>query len=210
MGSREGKLRFRPVLTRYANPHVFPPGLAFRVFVKDMSMREVLISSGKAVSIVDDSDFDLVSQFNWSLTATSESNKKQYAHRRNRTSGGLVLMHRFILDMPKKNGLCVDHINGDTLDNRRCNLRICTQGENMRNYRHAWGKEGIRGVMQTRTGKYRARIRFNNVLYHIGTFDTQQDASVAYAFASGLLHGEFGSLPGHEAFIAQNVINESD
>jgi hypothetical protein len=171
-------------------------------------MKEVLISGGKSVAIVDDADFDLVSQFNWSLTSSGSGNKKLYAHRRNRTSGGLVLMHRFILDMPKRNGLVVDHINGDSLDNRRSNLRICKHGENMRNYRYAWGKEGIRGVMKTPAGKYRARIRYNTKLYSIGTFDTQHDASVAYAFASSLLHGEFGSLPGHDAFVAQNLVNE--
>lgn len=167
-------------------------------------MKEVLVSGGKSVAIVDDADFDLVSQFNWSLTTGGSGNKKQYAHRRNRTSGGLVLMHRFILDMPKRNGLVVDHINGDSLDNRRSNLRICKHGENMRNYRNAWGKEGIRGVRTTPGGKYMARIRYQNKLYNIGTFDTQKDACIAYAFASSLLHGEFGSLPGHDAFLANN------
>jgi len=168
----------------------------------------VPVSGGKAFAIIDADDAERVLAIKWCFNRVM--NGKQYVHYRTKKSDGnkMLKLHRFIMDVSDRS-MCVDHINGDPLDNRKCNLRVCKQGENMRNYRNAWGKEGVRGVMETKTGKYRSRIRYNNKLYHIGIFDTQHDASVAYAFASSLLHGEFGSLPGHESFIAQNAVNEA-
>lgn len=169
-----------------------------------MDHANIPVSGGRYMCKVDIADFETLNQVKW--TGIQMTKGRVYAGRRRRGSKQ-ILMHRHIMGVTEQSK-CVDHINGDSLDNRRCNLRVCTQGENMRNYRHAWGKEGIRGVMKTKTGKYRSRIRHLGKLYHIGIFDTQQDASVAYAFASSLLHGEFGSLPGHEKFIANPVDDE--
>jgi hypothetical protein len=162
-----------------------------------MEYVEFPVSGGKFVCKIDADDASRVIQHRW--CCNNVTNGKPYVHRR--VQGKIIKLHRFLMGVVNDKSLCVDHINGDSLDNRKENLRVCKQGENMRNYRHAWGKEGIRGVMKTKTGKYRARIRYNSKLYCIGTFDTQRDASVAYAFASSLMHGEFGSLPGHEKFI---------
>lgn len=82
----------------------------------------------------------------------------------------------------------------------RQNLRLCKQGENSRNLHRAWGRYGVRGVSKD-GNKFRARIRHNYKLIPIGHFDTERDAAIAYAFASRLLHGEFGSLPGHAKHI---------
>lgn len=167
-----------------------------------MQYAEFPISNGRFVCKVDIEDVDSLSQKKWfGVLAYKE---KRYAARRD-ANDRQIFMHRQIMGVYDKSK-CVDHINGDPLDNRKENLRICTQGENMRNYRNAWGKEGVRGVMKTRTGKFRARIRYQYKLYDIGTFDTMHDASVAYAFASSLFHGEFGSLPGHEAFLEKGLL----
>lgn len=162
------------------------------------------VSGGKAFAIVDDDDLERLSAWKWSLTCRSygrtKTTTRRYANRRNKQDG-FVLMHRFIMGVTSKS-LSVDHINGDPLDNRKENLRVCKQGENCRNHRRSSGQIGVRGISKTRAGKFRARIRLNNIGYHIGQFDTLHDASIAYAFASQVFHGEFGSLPGHEAFIA--------
>lgn len=162
-----------------------------------MEYVEFPVSCGKFICKIDAADAAVVLQSKW--CCNNVTNGKKYVHRRK--DGKIIKLHRMLMGVVDDRSVCVDHINGDPLDNRRSNLRVCKQGENMRNYRYAWGKEGIRGVMQTPAGKYRARIRYQKKLYHIGTFDTQHDASIAYAFASSLLHGEFGSLPGHEKFI---------
>lgn len=159
------------------------------------------ISAGRFFCVVDSSVVHVLDQYRW--FALKKHGNKIYAIRRDKNNKQ-IYMHRQIMEVSDR-GLCVDHINGDPLDNRKENLRICSQGENMRNYRNAWGKEGVRGVMKTTKGKFRARIRHNYKLHHIGTFDTLHDASIAYAFASSLLHGEFGSLPGHEKFIASGT-----
>lgn len=88
----------------------------------------------------------------------------------------------------------VDHINGDTSDNRICNLRSATQAENSRNQRISKNNSsGFKGVhWHARRQKWAASIRSNWKLHHLGYFDVPEDASRAYDEASVLLHGEFG------------------
>ena len=162
-------------------------------------MKHIKLSRGKS-AIVDDMDFESLNAFKWSLTVGKTG--KMYAHRRaGKPKKRLISMHRVIMGIDDKPGtVTVDHLNGDGLDNRRENLRVCTLGENSRNLHRAWGKYGLRGVRQELNGKWRARIRHNYKLFDVGTFDTERDAAVAYAFASKLFHGEFGSLPGHEKY----------
>jgi hypothetical protein len=163
-------------------------------------MKTIPLSAGR-VAIVDDEDFACLSKHKWSLTVGPTG--KEYAHRRAKKHESekprQIAMHRVIMgihNQPK--AVTVDHINGDGLDNRRENLRICKLGENSRNLNVAWGKYGIRGVQKQSNGKWRARIRFEYRLYHIGNFSSERDASIAYAFASKVFHGEYGSLPGHK------------
>lgn len=182
------------LLTRYANPH----GSLLR---SNGMTTQIPVSSGKWFAIVDDDDVDRLSQFTWSASYISGRPEQRYAQTKTGTGGHMIKMHRLIMGVTNKS-LKVDHVNGNPLDNRKENLRVCKQGENMRNYRRASGSVGTRGVCKTAKGKFRARIRLNMVGYEIGTFDTLHDASVAYAFASQVFHGEFGSLPGHEAFMA--------
>lgn len=160
--------------------------------------KEIPLSRGYS-AIVDADDYEKLSQHKWTATV---SGGKVYAHRRSKLCDGasrawLIVMHRVIMGLARGDRLCVDHINGNTLDNRKRNLRICTSGENSKNLSRAWGKTGMRGVQQTGNGKWRVRIRVNAELISVGTFDTERDASIAYCFASKHLHGDFGSTPGH-------------
>jgi hypothetical protein len=84
----------------------------------------------------------------------------------------------------------IDHINGDKTDNRIANLRECSAGENIRNQpcRAACGFKGVRPNKK----RWSARIRVNNRKYHLGTFDTPEEAGAAYDEACLRLHGEFG------------------
>src|ERR1051325_3459488 len=161
-------------------------------------MKEIPLTKGRT-TIVDDEDYETLKARKWSLTTGKTG--KMYAHRREGKNQRLVSMHRVIMGLDSQpRTITIDHINGNGLDNRRANLRICKLGENSRNLHRAWGKYGIRGVRKDKGGKWRARIRLNYKLFNIGSFDTERDAAIAYAFASKALHGEFGSLPGHEKF----------
>jgi len=88
----------------------------------------------------------------------------------------------------------VDHINNDSLDNRRENLRPCTQAENTRNAR-PWGGVCYKGVSFHKiTQKYRARIRINGATRQIGVFDDPKSAALAYNEAAKHHYGVFAYL----------------
>lgn len=101
----------------------------------------------------------------------------------------IVYMHQVIAEPGR--GLDVDHINGDGLDNRRCNLREATRQQNLANRRaHRNNKTGIKGVWRHGL-KWRASIQVDGKTRHLGGFDTPEDAGRAYEAAARALHGDF-------------------
>ena len=77
--------------------------------------------------------------------------------------------------------LVTDHINGDALNNTRSNLQVCTQSENVGKGKHKNNsKSGVRGVWQSRQGKWVAQKTRNGKRVHIGTFETMEAAKSAY------------------------------
>ena len=105
-------------------------------------------------------------------------------------------MHRVIMDCPK--GLVVDHIDGNTLNNRRSNLRICTFGENLRNQRPRTNrirKSAYKGVcwLETRQ-RWIANCGLDGKQYRSGHFRTEIEAAHAYDELAKRHHGEFASL----------------
>jgi len=82
-------------------------------------------------------------------------------------------LHRII--MGDKDGYVVDHINGNTFDNRKSNLRYLSHKDNVRN-QHIKNKNNIPGCQLMPSGKYRVRIRSNSKEIHVGTFDNKQEA----------------------------------
>lgn len=107
--------------------------------------------------------------------------------------------HRIIWSMLKgeiPQGMEIDHINGNTLDNRIDNLRIATRGQNSRNRIGSSKLEMPKGVSVNRK-RFIAKITYNGTLYRLGSFKTLEEASNAYNEAAKRLHGEFarsGSL----------------
>jgi len=92
-------------------------------------MKKIKLSQGK-VTLVDDEDFDLLSKYRWHYHTGCRC---EYARRSTWKDGkvGTIYMHQMIINTPP--GLETDHINGNKLDNRRENLRICTTRENQHN-----------------------------------------------------------------------------
>jgi hypothetical protein len=86
----------------------------------------IRLSNGE-IAIVDISDYANVNRFLWS---TSKCRNVKYAHRTDH--GKTIMLHHAIMGIPEE-GLMIDHINGNGLDNRRCNLRVVTNRENCQN-----------------------------------------------------------------------------
>lgn len=112
--------------------------------------------------------------------------------RANSDEADIMFLHRMVIGAPQ--GKRVDHIDGDKLNNRLGNLRLCSDAQNSRNSRLALNNTtGAKGVTKTATGRYRARITYNYKEIHIGTFDDVQAAYEAYAAKAAELHGDFAS-----------------
>lgn len=107
-------------------------------------------------------------------------------------SGNLYL-HRYIIGAPK--GAIVDHIDGDTMNNTRANLRIATHQQNMANSRRRRHNSGYKGVQLRCDGKkWVARIQVDRKGHHLGSFPTPEAAARAYDEAAILHFGEFARL----------------
>ena len=143
-------------------------------------------------AIVDQEDWHIVSIRKWSAI---KSANKTYAAHVERINGKIktTYMHRLIHG--SKPGESVDHKNGDSLDNRRANLRTATRAQNMQNVGVTKANSsGYKGVnWNVATSKWHARISLNGKRLHLGLFDSAEDAHAAYVAASQRLHGDFSN-----------------
>lgn len=151
-------------------------------------MKMIPLTQGKFAK-VDDQDYDWLIKQRWCAMvcggkyyATSASHKPR------------VKMHRAIMNAPT--GMFVDHINGDGLDNRRSNLRVCTKAENVRNSgRSRRNTSGYKGVSWEKVcSKWRADIVFKGRKYTIGFFHDPAEAARAYDRKARELFGPYARL----------------
>ena len=155
-------------------------------------MAEILTSGGDVI-IIDDEDFAMLNQYKWSMSSTGYPVRGEYSPVDQKTR--MVFMHREIMGLSKGDGKRVDHINENKRDNRRCNLRMATHAENMRNKGvQSNNKTGYKGVsIHNGTGKYIAMIGLNRKQIYLGLYETAEDAHKAYCEAARRLHGEFSN-----------------
>ena len=147
------------------------------------------LSKGKA-AIVDAIDYPWLNQWKWHAGQSGGGN--WYALRNQ--GGKTIRMHRELLEL-KKNQVG-DHINGDGLDNRRANLRICTQAQNNQNMKKkANTVSRFKGVsFNKETSKWIAQISYKTKMYGLGYFLDEEDAAIVYDVAAQLLFGEYARL----------------
>ncbi len=139
-------------------------------------MKEIPLTRGKA-AFVDDADFPLLNSWKWHYMSVGYAKSTQ----RDRE----ILMHRFLLNAPP--GTIVDHINGNGLDNRRANLRLCDKAQN------AWNSpfSGSSASFDAQRKQWKARIRHYRQEIFLGRFATEEDARVASETAALFLRGDF-------------------
>lgn len=146
---------------------VFPPSKTLRGsksaqgrWCKNMT-KKIPLTQGK-FALVDDEDFEYLSQWKWHASKYSNS---YYACRT--INSNKVLMHRFILNAQKE--LEVDHIDGNGLNNQKLNLRIVTHSRNMQNRKNnSNNKSGYKGVFfNKREKRWMSQIGENGKKKHL-------------------------------------------
>ena|ERR1044071_3496312 len=160
---------------------------AFRAANK-LNCAFVMLGHGRW-ALIDYEDVEAVWRCKWHLT------DNRYVRSHLGGSGSRYLengmgLHRYLVKPSK--GMDVDHINGDTQDCRRSNLRLATRAQNLANgKRRSHNKASKFKGVRRHFKKWVARIRCNGKSTHLGTFNTERQAAIAYNEAAVKLFGEF-------------------
>lgn len=147
-------------------------------------------------ALVSPEDHTALAGYTWRLNPAGYAYRTIWLSGENRN--GKVYMHRQITGCPQ--GLQVDHINKDRLDNRRENLRICTRSQNnAANRKRKGGSSQYRGVSFSKDPKHRrkpwiAQIQHQKKNRRLGRFDNEEAAARRYDEAARKLFGEFANL----------------
>ena len=155
-------------------------------------MKRIPLTQGY-VALVDDADFEAVRVFKWCLL---KKGRRLYARRSIRKADGsrtISYLHRFLMG---SDGECIDHLNGDGLDNQRHNLRPATAQQNVRAFcrKKPGTSSKYRGVFWFKNDMvWGACIKVNGLKKHLGCFALEKDAAFAYDAAARKYFGEFAS-----------------
>lgn len=158
-------------------------------------MKEIKLTQGQ-VALVDDEDYEFLNQWKW---FAKKDHDKYYAARATMLRPGkqrMIFMHRDALKVEHTVKVEVDHLDGDCLNNQKGNLRLATRSQNCANRRPFKNSSSIfKGVgWVRRTKKWHAKIRKDGVCRHLGYFDIETDAALAYNKSAIELHGEYAYI----------------
>lgn len=185
-----------------------------------MKMIPLLPKKANKVSLIDDDDYERVAQYHWLvrkrerrgvfygfdavrsfwLSGPHPKNGKVFSYSRKGKLYNMnghyerIFLHRFILHAPE--GMIVDHIDGNSLNNQKSNLRLCSTSQNNMNSKlRKSSNSGFRGVTwDTQTNKWRATITQNHKMKNLGRFTELKDAILARQQAEKEAFGDFARL----------------
>lgn len=157
-------------------------------------MIAVLLSQNKYM-LVDDEDYPLINRFKWYAIRRSHIFYAETSIQANKHKQK-ILAHRLLLGLRPGDRREVDHINHDGLDNRQQNLRIADRQKNCRNmrpYKNTTSK--YKGVAWDKCrNKWRAYSKIDGQQRHLGRFDREIDAAIAYNNFANRYFGEYAML----------------
>jgi len=158
-------------------------------------MKKIKLTQGQ-YALVDDEDFEDLNKYKW-IAQYSSCTKTYYVKRHSHRECGKpkhLQMHRVIMNAKK--GQVIDHINGNTLDNRKENLRIATYSQNRGNSkRYRNNTSGYKGVSWNKNRqRWEACIGYQNKYIYLGLYTTKEEAALAYNEAAKKYFGEFANL----------------
>lgn len=164
------------------------------------------------VFIIDTEDIENIKQLYWKVHPHSK-----HAYVEGWTNNTRVALHRVLMGV--ENGDVVDHINHDSTDNRKCNLRTCTQQDNCRNKSLPCNnRSGVIGACQEKNGKWRAYITINNCNYKLYNGNDMQRAAFLRLCAEAIFFGNFApqkhlfalyGVPEHLIDCTENGVNRN-
>lgn len=158
-------------------------------------MKQIPLTKGQ-FALVDNEDYEFLMQWKWQASFDKKSNQfYAVTTKRSRIFNATIRMNRFIMSATD-NKIFVDHIDRNTLNNQRSNLRIATHSQNGANRKsHKNSSSKYLGVSWKKDqNKWAATIQKDRNSYRLGVFSGEADAAKAYDNAAVKLHGEFANL----------------
>jgi len=171
------------------------PVLLYRRVRYGYAFRQIRMAQPRYAK-VDPADYKRLKRYKWIARKGKNSfYTLRYAAGGKRKKGTLIYLHQEVIKVPQ--GMVIDHINHDGMDNRMANLRAATYSQNLchRKKRSGTNQSKYKGIYwREKNRKWQALITFEKKKIYLGYFRSEIDAARAYDHAAKIYHGEFASL----------------
>lgn len=171
-----------------------------RYIIQEDYVELILTSNkfGEKVYLIDLDDLEKVKQFHWCVVRMKNKKGEQTEHFYANTNHGKLALHRYIMNCTDSN-IYIDHIDRNSFDNRKTNLREATPSQNANNSARRKSKSGMKGITwcyYLTTPKWMANIRYHGKQIHLGYFTDLEEAKRVRREAEIKYFGEYNNYDG--------------